>query len=100
MMKFSLTSLLGRLIASMLTIETVPSELDSWTVVTTCNAAAVSEYVGKQFDVLTLQAILRSAGTDTFRLLRPGELHTADSPPNRLNIILGATGDIEAITCS
>lgn len=64
-----------------------------------CGAGRVQDRVGRHFDEALGASLREESGTDTLRVMRPGEAHTLDYRAERLNVRLDDRDRITALNC-
>lgn len=64
-----------------------------------CGAGRVQGWVGKPFDTGSVGTLRKQSGAEALRVMRPGEAHTLDYRPDRLNVRLDEQGRIAALGC-
>ncbi|MGP8292301.1 I78 family peptidase inhibitor [Vreelandella zhanjiangensis] len=70
-----------------------PSAMDS------CDTEAVSYAIGEAFDEANVPQLQSESQSRQVRILRPGDAATMDHRPDRLNVHLDSSDDIEALRC-
>lgn len=70
-----------------------PASMDS------CDTEAVSYAIGEAFDEANVPQLQRESQSRQVRVLRPGDAATMDHRPDRLNVHLDSSDDIEALRC-
>lgn len=64
-----------------------------------CGASRLQDWVGQRFDAALGETLQARSGAEALRVMRPGEAHTLDYRPDRLNVHLDEQGRIEALDC-
>ncbi|GHA98542.1 I78 family peptidase inhibitor [Modicisalibacter luteus] len=64
-----------------------------------CDASAIQDYLGEDYRAALEQILANQSGAQRVRVIRPGEGHTMDYRPERLNIHLDEQGKISELSC-
>lgn len=64
-----------------------------------CDTEAVSYAIGEAFDEANVPQLQSESQSRQVRVLRPGDAATMDHRPDRLNVHLNSSDDIEALRC-
>ncbi|MDR9438049.1 MAG: I78 family peptidase inhibitor [Halomonas sp.] len=64
-----------------------------------CGVEHVQARVGRHFDAALGASLREASGADGLRVMRPGEAHTLDYRPERLNVRLDERDRITALDC-
>ncbi|RUR53503.1 I78 family peptidase inhibitor [Vreelandella populi] len=64
-----------------------------------CDTAAISYAIGETFDEANVPQLQSESQSRQVRVLRPGDAATMDHRPDRLNIHIDSSENIEALRC-
>lgn len=64
-----------------------------------CDTGAVSYAIGEAFDEANVPQLQSESQSRQVRVLRPGDAATMDHRPDRLNVHLDSSDDIESLRC-
>ncbi|AZY49000.1 I78 family peptidase inhibitor [Bordetella avium] len=64
-----------------------------------CDAQSAQSWLGQPFTDSSSADVRKRSGSDTVRVLKPGQVMTLEYNPGRVNIIVDGQGKISAIRC-